>query len=229
MNNDELDSQLSAMFDGELPASECELLARRLARDDALKARWGRYASIGAAIRMERGVRLNSPLAGQVSAAVAAEPALLVGNSAASAGRRVGRSLIRWWQPVAGAGVAASVAAAAILFLRAGSPDAPIVAQSGAVPTVTTFPVAPVATSTPAEAPDSYVVPPSVESDSAAPPTELADFVVAHSQFSTPLLRRNALAALVASEWAQAADGGRAPSSPGRTREDRNAHADSAR
>ena len=34
--NEELDSQLSAMFDDELPQSECELLARRLARDAAL-------------------------------------------------------------------------------------------------------------------------------------------------------------------------------------------------
>ena len=31
--NEELDSQLSAMFDNELPAAECELLARRLSRD----------------------------------------------------------------------------------------------------------------------------------------------------------------------------------------------------
>ena len=36
--NEELDSQLSAMFDDELPPAECELLARRLSRDDALKA-----------------------------------------------------------------------------------------------------------------------------------------------------------------------------------------------
>ncbi len=55
--NEELDSQLSAMFDDELPAAECELLARRLSRDEQLKARWGRYAVIGATIRAERGVR----------------------------------------------------------------------------------------------------------------------------------------------------------------------------
>ena len=50
--NEELDSQLSAMFDNELPAAECELLARRLSRDEDLKARWGRYAAIGATIRV---------------------------------------------------------------------------------------------------------------------------------------------------------------------------------
>ena len=57
--NEELDSQLSAMFDDELAPGECELLARRLSRDEQLKARWGRYAVIGAAIRSERGVRLE--------------------------------------------------------------------------------------------------------------------------------------------------------------------------
>ncbi len=44
--NEELDSQLSAMFDDELPAVECELLARRLSRDEELRARWSLYAAI---------------------------------------------------------------------------------------------------------------------------------------------------------------------------------------
>jgi len=74
--NEELDSQLSAMFDDELPAAECELLARRLSRDEQLKARWGRYAVIGATIRAERGVRLNAGLAGRVSAAISSEAPL---------------------------------------------------------------------------------------------------------------------------------------------------------
>jgi negative regulator of sigma E activity len=49
--NEELDSQLSAMFDDQLPQGECELLARRLSRDAVLQARWDRYAAIGAAVR----------------------------------------------------------------------------------------------------------------------------------------------------------------------------------
>ena len=36
--NEMLDSQLSAMFDDELPAEECELVARRLSRDEALQS-----------------------------------------------------------------------------------------------------------------------------------------------------------------------------------------------
>ena len=62
MSNEELDSQLSAMFDDELPQAECELLARRLSRDPQLKARWGRYALISMAVRGERSVRLDADL-----------------------------------------------------------------------------------------------------------------------------------------------------------------------
>src|SRR5215472_9764768 len=102
--NEELDSQLSAMFDDELPSAECELLARRLSRDEQLKARWGRYAVVGAVIRAERGVRLNAPLAGRVSAVLVAEPALA--SQSATRSRRSGGW--RWWQPLAGAAVAAS-------------------------------------------------------------------------------------------------------------------------
>ena len=53
MSADERESQLSAMFDGELPETECELLARRLSRDAALKQQWARYSLIGAVIRDE--------------------------------------------------------------------------------------------------------------------------------------------------------------------------------
>jgi len=86
--NEELDSQLSAMFDDELAPGECELLARRLSRDEQLKARWGRYAVIGAAIRSERGVRLNAALAGRVSAVILAEPALAAAQGARRAPAR---------------------------------------------------------------------------------------------------------------------------------------------
>ena len=98
--NEELDSQLSAMFDDELPPAECELLARRLSRDEYLKARWGRYAIVGAVIRAERGVRLNAPLAGRVNAVLLAEPALAAPT--APRDRRYARP--RWWQPLAGGG-----------------------------------------------------------------------------------------------------------------------------
>jgi sigma-E factor negative regulatory protein RseA len=188
--NEELDSQLSAMFDDELPTVECELLARRLSRDEALKARWGRYAVVGAVIRAERGVRLNAPLAGRVNAAISAEPALEKATGA-SLPRRPG---MRWWQPVAGGALAASVAAASLLWLRA---QAPVPLSAAAMPAASTAPAAAAGPITAA----SYVVPPPIAvRPMAVPSTELANYVVAHSMVSSPVSRRNLLSSFVASE-----------------------------
>lgn len=213
MSNEELESQLSAMFDGELSGSECELLARRLARDDALKARWGRYAVIGAAIRMEPSACAAGSLAGRVSALVADEPALLVG-AVSRHGKALATPLRKWWQPAAGTAgvaVAAGVAAVAVFLLHTGSPATRLVAQSSVVPSLAALPATePAELSEAAEttvtAPPGYAGPePIVESASFAPPVELADFLVAHSVFSMPFLRRSALSALVAAESLDAA------------------------
>jgi len=203
MNNEELDSQLSAMFDDELPAAECELLARRLARDEGLKARWGRYAAIGAAIRSER-VTLSDQFARRVCAAIAGEPSLLSSGTAAGV-RGHGRfSLRRLSQPILGAAVAASVAAGAILWLRAESPLLPL----HALPTpATAESLGATALTARAQAsgaaPDSYTVPAAADSSASfAPPAELANFVVFHSQFSAPFLRRHVLSSLMGVESA---------------------------
>jgi len=202
------------MFDNELPAAECELLARRLSRDEDLKARWGRYAAIGATIRAEGGLRLNSGLALRVSTAIASEPAAVASEPAAAASdpaavaepvQALAKKLAsRWWAPVGGVAVAASVAAAAILFLRFESPSqngqlavqtAPattgnaLVGQSGDSSQLAS-------TTTP----DSYVVPKTLPRRSIVPSTQLANYVVAHSEFSSPVNRRNLLSAFMASE-----------------------------
>jgi len=193
--NEELDSQLSAMFDDELPPAECELLARRLSRDEHLKARWGRYAIMGAVIRAERGVRLNAPLAGRVNAVLLAEPAL----AAHTAPRDLRRGRLQWWQPLAGAAVAAGVATLSIMWLRTQSPgaDAPLIAQT----TPTAALTAPPATAAPLP---SYVVPLPKPASVMVPSTELANYVVAHSMFSPPVARRNLLSAFMTSEPAAA-------------------------
>jgi sigma-E factor negative regulatory protein RseA len=200
--NEELDSQLSAMFDNELPAAECELLARRLSRDGDLKARWGRYAVIGAVIRAERGVTLDGTVAGRVSAALSSEPALSEGGSARSSGRAI---RYRWWQPIAGGGLAAGVAVVSILWLRSqavpgGSPAAArtVVASTATLAAPAAQPALQNASATAA---DSFVVPPVPQRPMmVVPATELADYVVAHSAFSWPVSRGNLLSALMVSE-----------------------------
>jgi sigma-E factor negative regulatory protein RseA len=191
------------MFDDELPAAECELLARRLSRDEQLKARWGRYAAIGATIRAERGVRLNAGLAGRVSAAISSEPTL----AAEAAPQPKRRWESQWWQPVVGVAAVAGVAAVSILWMRSQVlPDTlPAVAQTF-VPVVATSNT-PVATTTASASarfnigePDSYVVPKNSPRRLVVPSTELANYVVAHSEFSSPVTRRNLLSAFMASE-----------------------------
>lgn len=204
--NEELDSQLSAMFDDELPTAECELLARRLSRDEALKARWGRYAVIGAAIRAERGVRLDPPLAGRVSAVILAEPAL----ASLVAPWGGGRGRLRWWQPLAGASVAAGVAAVSILWLRAQTPLAPgsaLTAQRDGVTPAVAVGTAAVAVTGAAAQGNTYVVPRATTAHPVlVPSAELANYVVAHSMVSSPVARRNLLSAFMTSESVNAPD-----------------------
>ncbi|TLY81395.1 MAG: hypothetical protein E6K41_06980 [Gammaproteobacteria bacterium] len=192
--NEELDSQLSAMFDDELAPEQCELLARRLSRDEQLKSRWGRYAVIGAAIRSERGVSLNPPLAGRVSAVILTEPAL----SGSAAAHGVRRAALRWWQPIAGAAMAAGVAAVSVLWLRAQGPlsGATLSAQRTAQTTAraTADVIAPAQGV-------SYVVPRAPAARAVlVPSTTLANYVVAHSMVSSPVARRNLLSAFMTSE-----------------------------
>jgi sigma-E factor negative regulatory protein RseA len=188
--NEELDSQLSAMFDGELPQAECELLARRLSRDEQLKARWGRYAVIGASIRAEQGVRLNADLARRVSAVVAKEPNIAVRYVE----RKTTRPAARWVRPLAGVGMAAGVAALSILWMRSQAlNDSTVLAQAG-------VPVDARAAAAAGSAPDSYVVPRPSPRRSLVPATQLANYVVAHSEFSSPVARRNLLSAFMTGE-----------------------------
>jgi len=198
--NEELDSQLSAMFDDQLAPAECELLARRLSRDEQLKARWGRYAVIGAVIRAERGVRLHASLAGRVSAVLLAEPEL----SAAGAPRARRRAGVRWWQPLAAAAVAAGVAAGAIVWLQGQLPPtgAALTVQLARPPAAAPAGI-PVSTATHAGASrgDSYTVPRRQQGTPVlVPSTELANYVVVHSMFSSPVARRNLLSAFMTSE-----------------------------
>ncbi len=187
--NEELDSQLSAMFDDELPAAECELFARRLSRDEALKARWGRYAVIGAVIRAERGVVLQSSVAGRVNAALSREPRLAAGTAG------TGSYAAAWVRIASGASLAAGVAALSILWLRAHAvaPSAPAMQVASAA--------APAAAQRASAAPDSYVVPPaSLGPMTPMPPTQLADYVVAHSAYSWPISGGSLLSSLMVSE-----------------------------
>lgn len=206
MNQDEVESQLSAMFDGELPAAECELLSRRIDRDDNLRGRWARYALIGAAMRSEPVATARRGFAGRVSAAL----------EASSRPRRLRHRPKMLWNGALAATLIAAVAGLGVSMLRTaalgttgGLPTAAAPASHTAVLSDSVTPVvAGIAGTGAAAAPipaisselGSYVTP----SGNAIAPTmlrtRLADFIVAHSYYSVPLLRRNVLTELMTSE-----------------------------
>jgi len=229
VNQEVVESQLSAMFDGELPAAECELLSRRIDRDERLRARWSRYALIGAAMRSEPVATAPSGFAARVSAALdAAEPGaqgLGVGErpAAAVAARWPAAKRQRRWASNAllAASVTALVAGSSLALLRhstmdleapagaalavtaansalpASAPSAVAAAAAGAVANPSLTDVAD--RSRGGREPWSYVTPADHGADPTALRTQLADYIVAHSEYSTPLMRRNLLSALVSS------------------------------
>ena len=192
------------MFDGELPATECELLSRRLGRDENLRARWSRYAAIGAALRADPTVVVHGNLARRVSAAVAAE------TQASQRGPRV------LWRNAAGLSVAAAVAGVAILLLRSGVARQDVIltafdperaAPRGATAQRTCRHGRRICATRTTIAAPSYVVPPAGAASDGGPvpmSAALANYVVAHSEYASPLSRPHLLSALVASDLAQA-------------------------
>ena len=221
----ERDSQLSAMFDGELSGAECELLARRLARDESLRGQWSRYALIGAAVRAERGVRLDDRVARRVQAALAQEPAYgdsatadvsstrSAGSSSNVSTARVGayERWLRFARPIAGAGIAAGVAAVSILWLRNQEAEPALMASAPVTETIVLEPDPAITTlalnSAQAEPepvsngePERYSTPAPSSQTRIAPPAHFANYVVAHSEYSGPLSRRMALLGLVGAD-----------------------------
>jgi negative regulator of sigma E activity len=241
------DSQLSAMYDGELPPAECELLARRLTRDPALRAEWSRYALIGAALRGEpaqaarrAGMRTRAQamnLALPVSQALGTTD--IAGRDATADGpdgRRWRKALRDWAQPLLGAGIAAGVAALSIVWLQGrvgeqapglsaqadeivlGDPDlvASRAALAGVIAGQPDAASQPAASATSRAAlvaraggnePRSYTVPPlgresSPRSDFGLADAQLANYVVAHSEYAAPLNRRSVLSALIVNDAA---------------------------
>ncbi|MGD2073587.1 MAG: RseA family anti-sigma factor [Gammaproteobacteria bacterium] len=100
---EEIREQLSALIDDELSDLERPLLLGRLQRDAALRECLGRYQLIGEVMR-GAGKTATLSVAGRVQQAVEQEAAMLA----------AARPAARHWKPLAGMGVAASVALLAV-------------------------------------------------------------------------------------------------------------------
>jgi sigma-E factor negative regulatory protein RseA len=174
---DQIREQLSALLDGELPRDEIGLLMRRLDRDPALRRTFGTYALVGETLRAPGGRIAGAGFAVRVSAAIDGTD---VTTAPAGAGSPTAATNIGFWKrPVVRTALAASAAATAVLLFR---PDAPTeqVANVARARDAVTYTMA--ASPTPAQA------------------QRLASYMVAHSQYSTPMVRRNVLTGLLAAD-----------------------------
>ena len=214
-----LHEQLSALLDGELAPAETELLLKRLSRDPSLRQQMSRYSLIGDAIRMTADrSQVSAGFAARISTAieretgepaVTREPQPAAGSAAASLA-----PANHWWRSVGGFAVAATVAGLAVLVMQ--RPDATL---SGQVPVAAAIvapqPAAQVAAAgsagTPAvsltatdyaldDLPPSYVTPEASGAAMQIPPAQLANYVIAHSEFGSPFVRRNVITGLVAQD-----------------------------
>jgi len=112
--SEQVNKQLSACLDGELPAAEWQLLARRIAEDESCCETLERYVLIGEVMRgSDSGAVIRTGFAGQLRRAIRLQPQaeLVRGGFLGGRARRL----------VAGSGVAAAVAVLAIVSLQSNS------------------------------------------------------------------------------------------------------------
>jgi hypothetical protein len=180
---------------------------------------------IGAALRSERGVALHDRVAWRVQSQVAQDVTYGDGTDIGATSLRTmallpadsqrsvaARRWLRMARPAAGVGIAAGVAAMSILWLRtqevepstlAGNPTS---AASVLVPDAGGSTIA--LDTSPSDAarpisngePERYSTPAPSSQTSIAPSARLANYVVAHSEYSGPLTRRMALLGIVGTD-----------------------------
>ncbi len=124
MSEQEQISQLSALFDGELPSQQAEMVIRRALKDPAMRARWERYAVIGACMRGDLAApRTAGGVAERVRARLASEADILAPVAIAGGRRPGGRVMNSFFgRSAMGGAIAAAVAVMAVFVVRSIGP-----------------------------------------------------------------------------------------------------------
>jgi sigma-E factor negative regulatory protein RseA len=217
MNEQEQISQLSALFDNELPADQVGLVIRRTLKDPGLRASWSRYAIIGASLRNEPMAvhgRAGDDLASRVSAALTAEAEFDGSEATARGSARSSSASSAFSRGAWGVAVAASVAAISLLVLREQSVNpvaAPtVLAQAQPASTTPAF-TGPgltgsqvmAATREPASraALPSYTTPIDTSPAGQRLSAPLVNYVVAHSEVSTSAVRFSPLSTVMSDSY----------------------------
>jgi sigma-E factor negative regulatory protein RseA len=176
---DQIREQMSALLDGELPQDQIGLLVRRMERDSELRRAFGSYVLVGETLRAPGGRTASRGFAARVQSVIgagdAALPPVLDGRATRHAS---------WARPVAATAIAAGAVFAAVLLLRPGDrQSAPVLADVAApAPAVAELPQPDNASPTPAQS------------------QRLAGYLVAHSQFASPIGRRTVWSSVLAQD-----------------------------
>lgn len=175
---DQILEQMSALLDGELPQDQIGLLVRRMERDVELRRAFGSYVLIGETLRAPGGITASHGFATRVQALLGED----VGALPASQGSRAPRRHL-WLKPAAAVAVAAGTAFAAVLLLQPGDEPRGTVADADSARDASAdFATADSASPTPAQS------------------QRLAGYLVAHSQFATPIGRRSVWTTVLAQD-----------------------------
>jgi sigma-E factor negative regulatory protein RseA len=174
---EQISDQISAFIDDELSDEESAFLMRRFERDADARSRAARYTMIGAALRDELVGSDPEVLRRRIAVA-------LTGTAPAAQQRPAARVQWRYLRPAVGVGIAATVAVAAIVGLRAinfsrvGAPGSAATAplQARASDTAPSYVV-------PREVSDTPVVP------VGTPAVRLTNYVMHHSEYASRLNR----------------------------------------
>jgi negative regulator of sigma E activity len=202
MNEQEQITQVSALFDGELPRDQAELVIRRVLKDASLRTTWSRYALIGACVRGEplRSALPQVDLARRVRARLAAEPERTSSTDSGphEATASAGMSSL-WRRGALGGAIAASVALVSLVLVRSIAPTSDVLAAAPvqtAQQAAPVQPVAPLATGAVSaarplvareSAPPSYTTP--VDDSPARRTAPLFNYVAAHSDVAISAVR----------------------------------------
>jgi negative regulator of sigma E activity len=176
---DQIREQMSALLDGELPQDQIGLLVRRMERDTELRRAFGSYVLAGETLRAPGGRTASYGFAARVQTVIeaghASLPAVLEPR---------GSTRVRWARPAAATAIAAGAAVAAVLLIGPGE-------RRGA-PSLVSVEI-------PAPAAIDLALPDSA-SPTPAQSQRLAGYLVAHSQFASPIGRRSVWTSVLAQD-----------------------------
>jgi negative regulator of sigma E activity len=173
--------QISAFLDDELSEQESNFLVRRFERDAVARGQAARYTMIGCALRNE--LLAPDPMILQRRIANALRGAPVAVTTPLPRSSNAARWPARLSRPLAGLGIAASVALVAIAGLRtlndSSAPPAPLVASQPSPALLKQW-----------TEPASYVVPQDVpDTPAVAPSIRLTNYLVHHGEYASGLSR----------------------------------------